>query len=318
MANITAYRQNRFRYLLYFIKNAWFVLLWKLFRRKKNVLRFAGIPNITQELGNQTLKDQILSGKPFAAIRFGATELSCLNNYEKIQLGWRHTYKKSVRYSMKNNGGFFPTTDTNLNYYCTYYLRELPKTDILGISGIHMEDYFYKKYVPHSRIIQYNSFEPLMGDWTQALAGKRVLVVSPFAELIEKQYAQRQSIIHNDLVLPEFTLITVNAVQTIGDAYDERFHNWFEALDYLKLEILKHEFDVALIGAGAFGAPLCWFIKTRGKQAIQTGGATQLLFGIMGRRWEKRPHVTRYVTAAWTRPDTKPKGADKVENGCYW
>ena len=317
MTAIVPYRKKIF-YLRYFLKNAWFVLMWKLFRIKKSVLRFVGIKGITQEFGNEILKEAILSGKPFSAIRFGATELGCLNNYEKIQFGWRHDYKKSVKYSMKNNGGFFPTTDTNLNYYCNMYYKGMPKTDILGISGIHMEDYFFRKYIPHAKIIQYNSFEPLMGDWTMALAGKRVLVISPFAKLIEKQYAHRESIIGSDKVLPAFTLITIEAVQTIGTQYDERFSNWFEALDYMKIEILKHDFDVALVGAGVYGTPLCWFIKSLGKQAIQTGGATQLLFGIMGKRWENRPYVTQYVTASWTRPSEKPQGAENVEKGCYW
>jgi len=317
MAAIVPYKKKVI-YLAYFIKNAWFVLLWKLFRLKKSVLRFMGIKDITQEFGNDILKQSIESGRPLAAIRFGATEIGCLNNYEKIQFGWRKDYKKSVKYSMKNNGGFFPTTDTNLNYYCSMYFKNITKTDILGISGIHMEDYFYRKYVPDAKIIQYNSFEPLMGDWTSALAGKRVLVISPFAKLIEKQYANRASIIANESVLPAFTLLTIEAVQTIGAQYDERFGNWFEALDYMKIEILKHDFDVALVGAGVYGTPLCWFIKGLGKQAIQTGGATQLLFGIMGKRWERRPHVTQYVTASWTRPGVKPDGAENVEKGCYW
>lgn len=317
MADIVLYRKKT-RYIVYFIKNAWFVFLWKLFRRKKKVERFSGIRGITQDYGNNVLKRMIEDGHPFAAIRFGATELGCLNNYEKIQLGWRHYYKKSVKYSMKNNGGFFPTTDTNLTFYAEHYLKDLPKTDILGISGIHMEDYFFRKYVPNAQVIQYNSFEPLMGDWTSALKGKRVLVISPFAKLIEQQYANRKNIITNENVLPDFTLLTIEAVQTLGMQEDERFLNWFEALDYLKVEILKHEFDVALVGAGAYGSPLCWFIKSLNRQAIQTGGATQLLFGIMGRRWEKRDHVTRYVTSSWTRPVEKPKGAERVEKGCYW
>jgi hypothetical protein len=311
-------KTKRSTYILYFLKNAYFVLLWKFFRRKKNVEKFAGIKQITQDYGNKTLAEIIRSKQPFAAIRFGAVELSCINNHEKIMLGLKRTYKRSVRYSMKNNAGFFPTTDTNLNYFCRHFIKELPKTDILGISGIHMEDYFYKKYAKQAKIIQYNSYEPLMGNWTNALEGKRVLVVSPFAKLIEKQYARRHELFTNQEVLPEFQLMTVEAVQTIGQETDERFLNWFEALDYMKMEIIKREFDIALIGAGAYGAHLCWFIKSMNRQAIQTGGATQLLFGIMGRRWENRPHVTRHVTSSWTRPDSVPKGAQKVEKGCYW
>jgi len=309
---------TRWAYRKYFIKNAWFVMMWKLFRRKKNVERFIGMKGITQNYGDAMLRDKIRSEVPFSAIRLGAVEISCLNNYEKILLGFKKTYKPSVRYSMKNNAGFFPTDDENLTFYSTQFLKDLKTADIIGISGVHMEDYFFKKYSPHAQVIQYNSFEPLMGHWTSALRGKKVLVISPFAKQIEEQYAKRTEVIKDENVLPEFQLQTIEAVQTLGEQTDPRFNNWFEALDYLKVEILKHDFDIALVGAGAYGAPLCLFIRQLNKQAIQTGGATQLLFGIMGRRWEKREHVTRYVTKSWTRPLIKPQGADKVEKGCYW
>ncbi len=310
--------KNRLNYAAYFVKNAWFVMLWKLFRRKKGVERFLGQKGISQNYGEGVLRDAILSEEPFAAIRFGAVELSCINNYEKITLGMKKTFKPSVRFSMKNNAGFFPTDDESLKHYCTQWIKDVQKAEIIGISGIHMEDYFFKKFCPGAKVIQYQTFEPLRGHWTNALRGKRVLVISPFAQEIKEQYARRNEIIQDDNLLPEFHLETVQSVLTLGDQKDPRFETWFEALDHLKVEILKHDFDIALVGAGAYGAALCLFIRQLNKQAIQTGGATQLLFGIMGKRWEKRPYVTRYVTSAWTRPLTKPEGADKVEKGCYW
>ncbi len=313
-----AHWKQRITYSAYFLKNAWFVLLWKLFRRKKGVERFLGQKEITQAYGEATLRDAILSEEPFAAIRFGAVELSCINNFEKIQLGLKKTYKPLVRFSMKNNAGFFPTDDEHLSHFSTQWIKDIQKADIIGISGVHMEDYFYKKYSPRAKVIQYQTFEPLRGHWTSALRGKRVLVISPFAKEIKEQYAHRTSIIKDENLLPEFHLQTIESVQTLGDQTDSRFESWFEALDFMKVEILKHEFDIALVGAGAYGAALCLFIRQLNKHAIQTGGATQLLFGIMGKRWEKRPYVTRYVTSSWTRPLKKPQGSDKVEKGCYW
>jgi hypothetical protein len=175
----------------------------------------------------------------------------------------------------------------------------------------------YQRYFQSPDVIQYESFEPLRGNWIQSLEGKRVLVVSPFAKDIERQYKRKDKLFPKG-VIPHFELITVKAVQTIGDQIDERYANWFEALDAMKVEIMKHDFDIALIGAGAYGSHLCWFVKTMGRQAIQTGGATQTMFGMMGRRWEKRIHVNRYLNDAWIRPSEKPQGAEKVEHGAYW
>ena len=50
------------------------------------------------------------------------------------------------------------------------------------------------------------------------------------------------------------------------------------------------------------------------------GGATQLLFGIMGSRWDTDPFISKLYNEYWVRPDQSetPKNADVVENGCYW
>ena len=52
------------------------------------------------------------------------------------------------------------------------------------------------------------------------------------------------------------------------------------------------------------------------------GGYTQLLFGILGKRWETHfPEIFKYANLEyWTRPQDKekPKGFEKVEGGCYW
>ena len=148
---------------------------------------------------------------------------------------------------------------------------------------------FFRNFTYNAKPVQNWALDPLLGQWSHLLKGRKVLVISPFAEQIESQYKKRTLLFPNSpSMLPDFELITIKAVQTMAEQIDPRFGNWFEALDYMKVEILKHEFDVALVGAGAYGSPLCLYIKSLNKQAIQTGGATQLLFGIIGRRWENR------------------------------
>ena len=55
------------------------------------------------------------------------------------------------------------------------------------------------------------------------------------------------------------------------------------ALNYMFDEAMKKNFDVAIIGCGAYGFPLAAKLKQAGKIVIHLGGATQLLFGIIGR-----------------------------------
>jgi hypothetical protein len=57
-----------------------------------------------------------------------------------------------------------------------------------------------------------------------------------------------------------------------------------------------------------------------GKTAIHLGGATQLLFGISGKRWVQHASFRAIMTEAWRPPleSEKPRNLEKVEEGCYW
>ena len=114
------------------------------------------------------------------------------------------------------------------------------------------------------------------------------------------------------------SFVPLKAVQTMAKENDERFISFSDALEFMKEQIKNIDFDIALVGAGAYGSPLCEFICSIGKQAIQTGGATQTMFGIIGKRWENRKHVSKYINEYWIRPSAKPAGFEHVENGCYW
>ncbi len=312
-------KRNRFSYIIDFLKSAPAVLKYKFFRIKPKTDQVGSVKQITLQQGSGILFDLLRSNTPFAAIRFGAVELSCLNNYEKIRLGFAKKFKQSVVTSMKKNTGFYPTTQDNLTHYSKYMFNHLSETDVLGISGLHMENYFYRNFAFNAQPIQNWTLDPLIGQWSHLLKGKRVLVISPFSEQIEEQYKKRTLLFPNNSdILPAFELMTIKAVQTIADQVDPRFGNWFEALDFMKVEILKLDFDVALVGAGAYGSPLCLYIRSLNKQAIQTGGATQLLFGIIGRRWEDREYVKKHINEQWVRPKDRPTGFQKVEKGCYW
>lgn len=154
--------------------------------------------------------------------------------------------------------------------------------------------------------------------WSRALKGKKVLVVHPFVDSIQKQY-QRKTLLHKHPdTLPNFELKTIKAVQSIGGKCNEGFRDWFEALEYMKAEIDKTDYDICILGCGAYGFPLAAHVKRMGKKAIHMGGATQMLFGIRGKRWEEE--YGEFMNEHWIRPSKEetPEVAIKIENGCYW
>ena len=304
-------------YINFFVRNIPAYLKFNLFKKNRNLSHFCGKKGIDLEYTNNVLNAALSSSSPFCAIRFGAVELSCLNNHEKIELGFKHKYKDSVIYSMKNNAGFFPPTQENLKKYGDTFLPLLNEVDYLGISGVHMENYFYSKYCKNATTILYEGMEPLRGDWIKKLNGKKVLVVSSFAKDIEKQYKRINLVFENKDVVPGFDLITLETPLTLADETIDN-DSFFNVLSSLYEKIDSIDYDVALIGAGAYGSFLAIHCKEMGKIGIQTGGATPTMFGIMGKRWENRTHVNKYLNSYWIRPSRKPRGFEKIEKGAYW
>ena len=77
---------------------------------------------------------------------------------------------------------------------------------------------------------------------------------------------------------------------------------------------------MAIVGGGAYVLPLAAKIKAMQKQVIHLAGATQIMFGIRGARWDVRPEMQRFFNESWIRPSEseRPKDAQSVEGACYW
>lgn len=199
--------------------------------------------------------------------------------------------------------------------------EDMKQLDILG--SWRIEERFLKKNYALAKVIQLNALEPYLQNnpWTEVLKEKKILVIHPFNKTIEKQYASnRKNLYKDDRVLPEFkSLQTIKAVQTIAGNRGE-FADWFEALDYMKREIDNRDFDIAIIGCGAYGFPLAAHVKRIGKKAVHLGGPTQMLFGIKGKRWIDREDFNSIINNYFVFPDEedKPRNLTKVEGGCYW
>lgn len=273
--------------------------------------------------GNIRLEELVKSGSPFAAARFGGTETKTIADVLYTQAGGHlggvsdRTLERIMQLS-----GFFPADKAALNQFTQLYLDSCQDIDMLGVWNILLQSYLADHYTVHAELAELQMFEPYYFEhpWTAALQGKRVVVIHPFARTIENQYQKRQSLFSNQDILPEFELRTVKAVQTLAGEKDERFTTWFEALDYMYEECMKEDFDVALIGCGAYGFPLAAKLKRAGKQAVHIGGSLQLLFGIKGSRWDNHEIISKLYNDAWVRPSEteKIKKSEAVEKSCYW
>jgi len=283
---------------------------------------------------SQLIIDALEGDKPCMIARFGSTELACLMNYigvknEKNQflgfvLGktnpWWWDNNKIIQ--MQRWSGFFPPTVDKIEQFCELMIADTAQVDILG-SWLPDELYF-KEQMKNTKKVKLDFLNPFFSNvpWTIALQGKKVLVVHPFSKTIESQYKKRKLLFENNL-LPDFELKTIKAVQSIAGE-KTKFADWFEALEYMKVEIDKIDYDICLIACGAYGFPLAAHVKRMGKKSFHIGGGLQLLFGISGKRWEKENFNNSYnynlMNEYWVKPDKDetPQNADIVEGGCYW
>jgi len=300
-----------------------------------------------QAAGN-LIRNCIESDVPCMITRIGAIELETIVRTQNTQAKggfWRRFYRylfkgsgpfwwdDGIRRRMSTNTGFFPVDDEHLMRFAELMLEDFPLIDVLGTwlqemplnnilgSWLAGVDVRMKPYFPEAKIVPLQDLEPYYHSdpWSQVLKGKKVLVIHPFETSIRNQYSQRQYLFRNPGVLPEFNLLTLKAVQSIAGNPVE-FTSWFDALDRMCVQVERMDFDVAIIGAGAYGLPLAAFVKRMGKKAIHLGGATQILFGIRGLRWDQWEFFQQLYNEYWVRPlpEEIPVKYQSVEGGCYW
>ena len=284
---------------------------------KKN---YAGKPYFDINSASDYMAEQIISGRPFMAARFGSVELFAMRTAE---FNWTGKEDKVIK-QLCTCAGFFPEDKSLLKRFNEIMKDGCAQLDMLGVWYQCAEEYFVKKYAVNMEgSCWLESLEPwyAKNPWTRALEGKKVLIVHPFEESIRSQLKNREKLFENPQMLPECEFKTLKAVQTSGGQKDERFQNWFDALQYMCDEIDKIDYDIALIGCGAYGFPLAAHCKKQGKQAVHVGGALQLFFGIKGKRWDElEPNIVKMYNEYWNYPlDCEtPKNHGAVEGGTYW
>jgi len=267
--------------------------------------------------GNNKLLQLLSENRPLFITRFGGFELCCLNAYRN-----KKGYDDELKHVMRYNTGFFPVNDDNLNKFSELYFDSIKSIDCCAVWFNDGEGQILSENVPAALLVELSCLNSFIfnNPYTKVLEGKKVLVIHPFENTIKKQFEIRQKLFANPDVLPQFELKFIKAPQTIAGNTDG-YESWFEALEATKKKISACDFDIALIGCGAYGLPLGAYVKSLGKTAIHIGGALQLLFGIKGHRWETEyDYDKRFYNSNWVYPldsDT-PKNSNIVENNCYW
>jgi hypothetical protein len=278
----------------------------------------------------------------FAAGKIGTSEFNTLDWYLLNRQSVKKPYPQWIIRIMTQNAGFWSHNqiDDDLDIWAKETLEALTQLDVVAPwnptqGSREME--VLNMYSPKSTRVLLRVLEPYYTpqiQYSQLMNEGKIAVVSPFAKSITEQWQKRAQIFPpsgpaGPMWLPNQTLIAINAYygphmtgKNLDRSWSEKIRNAGPnaALDHLTQQVVLSGAKYAFVGIGCLSLILVHRLKKYGIVAIHTGGATQILFGVKGKRWANHSVISQFFNIHWINPSPEevPSEASIVENGCYW
>jgi len=276
------------------------------------------------------------SNKPFLIGRNGSTELEVLAYV--LKNGNNSIFPDQLRKRLELYSGIFPATQESVSLWVETYKNALKSCDMIAEGWYeplkHEEKYIIDSIIPRPKKIMLRNLEPYYVNpelrWSALLAKKTVAIINSFATTCEEQTYLSKAIWPENTEtfipkstkwIPIKTYFPPNIAGTNVEA-SWKVDNWHEAVEQIVKQVKENTYkiDIAIIGCGALGMIIASELKILGIQCIVMGGALQILFGIVGKRWETHSVISKFFNDAWVVPPStsKPIEFKKIEGGCYW
>jgi hypothetical protein len=275
---------------------------------------------------NLYIKEIIQQNKPFFIGRIAGCELKVAYCFHKGDLLDVVDELKEL----ENNAGIYTKDMKSLALYSQKLIESYDNSTVIAEweqegkvfahTGSGQE--FITKRTPTTHKIDALSLEPyyFKDNWMSSLKGKKILIIHPFSKTLQKQVPNIKSIFPDRSWFEDCEFDFATPPLTLAGNHQNK--DWQEHLT-LFLESLrtKTDFDLALVAAGGYGMLISDYIfKEMNKSVMYIGGALQLFFGVIGKRWFDNKEILKLVNDDWVRPDKgdKPDNFTRVEKGCYW
>jgi len=258
---------------------------------------------------------KLLSSEPVFISRIGGSDTAAVIDYLRV----KGASSKDISEHVDRNGSvevYFNYCEELIRAYessATLLLCNRPLLSLYFRSvvnpALYKEDFenkeYYRSFMEHLlakittlQCYPYQVVEKVVFDeytlfraFSTALAGKTVLVVSPFSTSIDANFHRRHSFFKKQYTYPEFNLILANTPITYSGLPTDLYPDvdWFSTTESLRRDLSKIEFDIALLSCGSYAMPLGVHIERNlRRKAIYVGGILQLFFGIMGARYNNK------------------------------
>jgi hypothetical protein len=254
---------------------------------------------------NRTFLNKMSQDDGFFMGRISGSDYTPVFEYCFLKLDIEDIYRIHYDFVRNFNGYFDKETDEikkidNFKNYLEIMFTCYKECEILSNPcreiQINLENHknnFNKLICSNKPILHYSYIEsvsPFLNDFKIFAENKKVLIVSPFSESIKFQY-HRKDFILKDYIFPNFELITYDTPVTYNNDNDTLNHiesdNWIEQCQKMEDDIMKLNFDIALLSCGSYAMYLGNAIsKKMNKKAIYIGGVLNVMFNIRGKRYE--------------------------------
>ena len=289
--------------------------------------------------GADKICNYVAGTQPFFIGRNGSTEMEVIHFWH-VYRKHGHPYPLDMLERLERYSGIWPATQDSCDAWALEYVKSLGLLDGLA-AGWHkpysdIEADFLQAYATKAFRTPLRSLEPYYVEpkyrWTRYLTGRKVAVVSSFADSIQAQlWSPNSSKIWSGLVQPDTILPTTVQWSTIRTYYSPKIagnttaswpnaKSWEDAVAYVVDEVLSTDAEIVLIGCGALGMCIGGRLRSAGRSVILLGGAIQVLFGIKGQRWASHDVISKFWNSAWVYPSNNetPSRSYLIEGGCYW
>ena len=285
--------------------------------------------------------------KGFSGGKIGTSEFNAICHFLKRKQSANQIptpYPHWVIREMTQNAGFWQgnniTMDLALDNWAQNTLEAISNLDVVvcwNPSARAQELELINYYNAKAKKIPLRALEPYYtpkNQYTLNMTNGPIAVVSPFAKSIEKQWLKRSAIfppngpagpmwLNNQKLIPitaKYGPVMTAKNITLSWSPDIRNGGYMSAIDYLENEVVQSGAKYAFVGIGCLSLILVSRLKKHGIVAFHTGGGTQIMFGIKGKRWLNHNVISTFFNPLWTTPglDEVPSEALNVEGGCYW
>ena len=276
------------------------------------------------------------SGRGFAAGKLGVSERGWLLRPMVAEREpddrRRRAHAVAVAHRSQMTAGVFPTDAAFQARWEGAFAAAVAELDAIGIldPAVAETAAIFRRYDLRGAAMLYKDQEPersVPADeeacWLRHLRGRRVLLVSPFADLLcERASRDTYEAVWSRIGKRWFEPASVAGVQMPYGYVPEtrrRYGTSLELLEEMGDRLEGEEFDVALISAGGLGIPLAVAAKRLGRVGLSLGGHLQVMFGVHGQRWlDRAGWRERYFNDSWIRPPAAyvPDPETTTEN--YW